>query len=209
MDKHEVSTTEKPQLPPPLKTNQFDRRHKILYLLVCLIGSILSFLGLHHMNIASPRYVSMPLIILGLTSILAAFLLAVLGWKTSEQNKRRNLEAKIRYIRQMAAYEACREADVETHNQSGIEYRTYSRPEHVQMIALMNKLEAQGYSSVKIMETIEDPVYGPVLWCYLDHRKTYVIKHTGAIVSDQKIIDELDRKYGRSPEERRSGIIYD
>ena len=207
MDQNKVNSAEKPQPPRLLKTNQFDRRHKMFYRLVGLIGILLLCLGISLATKDRSRYVSTLLIILGLAFVLAACLLAILGRKTSERNARLNLEAKLLYARQKQAYEASQEAEAQTQDQSAIAYSVYFRPVHSQRISLLKKLEAEGYTSVKVMETIEDPIYGQVLWCYLDHEKAYVIN--GDVVSEQSIIDDLDRKYGRSPEERRSGIIYD
>ena len=48
---------------------------------------------------------------------------------------------------------------------------------------------------VKIMEEIQDPKYGRVLWAYVDYVKEYIIDDK--VVEDQTIIDYLDDNYGR------------
>ncbi len=56
---------------------------------------------------------------------------------------------------------------------------------------------------LKVMEVIHDEKYGTVWDAYLDHRKVYIVN--GKVVEDQRIIDDLDNKYG-IPVNRR-GVV--
>lgn len=53
---------------------------------------------------------------------------------------------------------------------------------------------------MKVIQEINDPLYGTVWFAYLDYRKVYVVN--GKIVENQDVIDDLDNKYGRPVSER-------
>ncbi len=53
---------------------------------------------------------------------------------------------------------------------------------------------------LKIFHIIQDEQYGEIWHAYLDHKLVYIIDEK--VVKKQKIIDELDNKYGVPVEER-------
>lgn len=53
---------------------------------------------------------------------------------------------------------------------------------------------------LKIFHIIQDEQYGEIWHAYLDHKLVYIIDEK--VVKKQKIIDELDNKYGIPVEER-------
>ena len=66
-------------------------------------------------------------------------------------------------------------------------------------VILLKIIELNG-KQLKIMEEINDEKYGRVWYAFYDYQKVWIVE--GKMIYEQKIIDELDNKYGRPVSER-------